>query len=219
MSDNTRDLQPAVDTVVFEISRLLKRKNPVLVAIDGRSGTGKSTLAQAIASRVEGQIVVSDDFYCGGNDDTWSGLSASEKVEKVIDWQRMRTQVLEPLLAKKPASWHPLDFQPGSGWVGWKEETVTLEPAPVILLDGVYSARPELADLVDLAVLVEADDEIRRQRLVMREGQDFMQRWHQLWDAAEEYYFTYICPPSSFDLIVKDGVKREKKRLDKLPYP
>ncbi len=204
MGDNTRNLQSAVDTVVFEISRLLKRKNPVLVALDGRSGTGTSTLAQAIASRVEGQIVVSDDFYCGGNDDAWSGLSAREKVEKVIDWQRMRIQVLEPLLAKKPASWHPLDFQPGIGWTGWKEETVTLKPAPVILLDGVYSARPELADLVDLAVLVEADDEARRQRLVMREGQDFMQRWHSLWDAAEEYYFTKICPRPYFDLIVRN---------------
>jgi uridine kinase len=131
-------------------------------------------------------------------------LSASEKVEKVIDWQGMRAQVLEPLLAKKPASWHPLDFQPEIGWIGWKEETVTLEPAAVILVDGVYSARPELSDLVDLTVLVEADDEVRHKRLVIREGQDFMQRWHQLWDSAEEYYFTHICPRSSFDLIVRN---------------
>ncbi len=205
MSENTRNLQFAADTVVFEISRLLQRKNPVLIALDGRSGTGKSTIAQAIASRVAGTIVVSDDFYSGGNDHAWSGLSASEKVEQVIDWQGMRAQVLEPLLANKPASWHPLDFQPEIGWIGWKEETVTLEPAPVILVDGVYSARPELADLVDLAVLVEADDEARRKRLVIREGQAFMQRWHQLWDAAEEYYFTHVRPRSSFDLIVTNA--------------
>ena len=49
MSDNTRNLKSAADKVVFEISRLLERKNPVLVALDGRSGTGKSTIAQAIA--------------------------------------------------------------------------------------------------------------------------------------------------------------------------
>ncbi len=139
-----------------------------------------------------------------GNDDVWQGVSAAEKVEKVIDWQRMRTQVLEPLLANKTASWHPLDFQPGIGWVGWKNETVILQPAPVILVDGVYSARPELADLVDLAVLVEANDEERRKRLVLREGQGFMQRWHALWDSAEEYYFTHICPPLSFDMVVRN---------------
>ena len=72
----------------------------------------------------------------------------------------------------------------------------------MILLDGVYSARPELSDLIDLAVLVEADDEVRRKRLVIREGQGFMDRWHKLWDSAEDYYFTYICPRSSFALVV-----------------
>ncbi len=204
MSDNTRNLKSAADKVVFEISRLLERKNPVLVALDGRSGTGKSTIAQAIASRVESIIVVSDDFYSGGNDDAWSGFSAEEKVEKVIDWQRLRAQVLEPLLAKKPASWHPLDFKPEIGWTNWKDETVTLEPAPVILVDGVYSARPELSDLVDLTVLVEADDQGRGTRLVLREGQSSMERWHKLWDAAEEYYFTQICPRSSFDMVVRN---------------
>ncbi len=131
-------------------------------------------------------------------------FSAKEKVDKGIDWQRLRTQVLEPLLAKKPASWHPLDFLPEIGWVGWKEEFVTLEPAPVVLVDGVYSTRPELSDLVDLAILVESDDQIRRKRLVIREGQAFMDRWHKLWDSAEDHYFTYICPQSSFDIVVRN---------------
>lgn len=204
MSENISNLQFATDKVVFEISRLLQCRNPLLVALDGRSGIGKSTIARAIARRVEGVIVVGDDFYSGGTDDAWSGLSAEEKVERVIDWQRMRAQVLEPLLAKQPASWHPLDFEPEIGWIGWKDETVTLEPAPVILLDGVYSARPELSYLVDLTVLVEADNKGRRQRLVIREGQIFMDRWHALWDAAEDYYFTQICPQSSFDFVIRN---------------
>jgi uridine kinase len=204
MSKNKSIPPSEVDKVVLELHRLLKNKTPVLVALDGRSGTGKSTIAQAIASWVEGRIVPGDDFYSGGNDDAWQGLSAAEKVEKVIDWQRLRTQALEPLLANQTASWHPLDFQPGIGWVGWKNETAILHPAPVLLVDGVYSARPELADLVDLAVLVEVTDEERRKRLVMREGQGFMQRWYVLWDAAEDYYFTHICPPSSFDIVVRN---------------
>jgi uridine kinase len=203
MSEN-KNIQSAADTIVFEIHRRLKRKKPVLVALDGRSGTGKSTIAQVIASREEGSILVADDFYSGGNDEVWSGLSAQEKVAKGIDWQRMRVQALEPLFAQKTASWHPLDFKPGIGWVGWKDEMVKIEPTSVVLVDGVYSARPELSDLIDLAVLVEADDNTRRKRLIIREGQDFMQRWHALWDSAEEYYFTSICPRSSFAIVVRN---------------
>ncbi|GLV55446.1 hypothetical protein KDH_22900 [Dictyobacter sp. S3.2.2.5] len=190
--------------IIAEINRRLQRKNPLLVALDGRSGTGKSTIAGAIAERVESVIVVGDDFYAGGNDDVWEGCGASEKADRVIDWRRMRVQVLEPLLAGQPACWHPLDFQAPVGWVGWKEETVSLAPAPVILLDGAYSARPELSDLIDLAILVESDDALRRQRLLAREGREFMQRWHRLWDVAEDYYFTSIRPPTAFDIVIKN---------------
>jgi len=203
-NENKSNLITAVDEIVFAINNLLKRKNPILIALDGRSGTGKSTIAQVIASRVESVIVVSDDFYSGGNDDGWSGVSVKKKVARVIDWQRMRAHVLEPLLAQRPASWYPLDFTPGVGWVGWKDEAITLEPASVIIVDGVYSARPELADLVDLVILVEADDEASRKRLIMREGQSFMDRWHAIWDVAEDYYFDSVCPRSSFAMIVRN---------------
>jgi len=32
---------------------------------------------------------------------------------------------------------------------------VTVQPTPIIVLEGVYTGRPQLRDLVDLAVLVE----------------------------------------------------------------
>jgi para-aminobenzoate synthetase len=76
-------------------------------------------------------------------------------------------------------------------------------PATVLILDGVYSARPELRDLVDLAVLVEAADErVRRRRLLTREGEAFMSAWHALWDEAEDHYFSRVRPRASFDLVV-----------------
>jgi para-aminobenzoate synthetase len=71
------------------------------------------------------------------------------------------------------------------------------------VLDAVYSGRPELADLVDLAVLVTLADEMRRARLVARDGEAYTQRWHAIWDSAEEHYFTRVRPPESFDIIVK----------------
>lgn len=199
--DNTRS---AVNAIYSKINQLkLNNAKPILVVIDGRSGTGKSTIAKTLAERSNGVIVVSDDFYSGGNDDRWEGLTPQEKVDQVIDWEKLRYEVLEPLKSGKPASWHPLDFRPGVSWIGWKKETVHLYPAKIIILDGSYSSRPELSDLIDLSVLVETSDHERRQRLIKREGSEFMEKWHKIWDPAEDYYFSHIKIKDTFDLVVK----------------
>ena len=206
MSSFEPDVKDAVARVVAAIGHLRAgAARPVLVTIDGRSGTGKSTLATEVARRTGGVVVVGDDFYAGGNDDAWQAVTSQAKVEAVTDWRRLRRDVLEPLLAGRPASWHPLWFEAGVGWLGWKEETVHLEPAAVILLEGTYAARPELADLVDLAVLLVVPDDVRRARLRAREGEAFMHRWHALWDHAEDYYFSQVRPPQSFDLVLTLG--------------
>ena len=116
-----------------------------------------------------------------------------------IDWRRLRAEVLEPLLAGRPASWRAFDWGRGQGL---SERVLTCDPVPVIVLDGAYAARPELADLVDVAVLVTLCDAVRRARLAVREGKASMRAWHALWDAAEDFYFGEVCPPEVFDFVV-----------------
>jgi uridine kinase len=179
--------------------RMAGRAAPLLVALDGRSGAGKSTLAAALAAELGGTVVPGDDFYAGGSDAEWDRRSPAEKADRVIDWRRLRAEALEPLRAGWRATWRPFDFAAGAGLAA---QRVTRDPAPLILLDGVYAARPELADLVDLAILVEAEDAARRRRLLAREGPAFMRAWHARWDSAEEHYFAAIRPRASFDVVI-----------------
>ena len=48
-------------------------------------------------------------------------------------------------------------------------EFVECAPANVIVLDGAYSARPELSDLIDLSVLVDVPVALRHEHLSTRE--------------------------------------------------
>jgi uridine kinase len=75
----------------------------------------------------------------------------------------------------------------------------------VIVLEGAYSAQPSLVDLIDLAVLVDAPAEVRRERLVSREAGDFLAEWHERWDAAEAHYLTEVRPKAFFDLVVRSS--------------
>lgn len=49
----------------------------------------------------------------------------------------------------------------------------------MILLEGACSAHPELADLVDLAILVDVPVGERHVRLEAREDGDFLEKWHK----------------------------------------
>jgi uridine kinase len=183
---------------------LVGHRGPFVVALDGGSGVGKSTLAASVAAELRASVVQTDDFFCSQRTGAeWDACTAAEKAAMGIDWRRLRTEALDPLRAGREASWHPFDFAAyeyatGSGLA---THVVTRPPTRVIIMDGIYSCRPELDDLIDLSVLVEAPAAIRRQRHNEREAADEAD-WHRRWDDAEDHYFAHVRPPESYDLVV-----------------
>src|SRR5262249_39136667 len=138
----------AATLIAAAATHALARKGaPVLVAIDGPSGSGKSSLAAAAAEIVGGAVVPSDDFFAAEiTAAQWKERSAAERARDALDWKRLRREALEPLLAGKPARWRAFDFdtQRPDGSYPPAGEFTERSPAPVILLDGAYSSRPEL---------------------------------------------------------------------------
>lgn len=188
----------SLSNVLAEVRDLAQHRSPIatLIALDGRSGSGKSTLAHALATNLDAVVVEADDFYTGGSLTQWSRRSARVRADVCIDSARLRREALMPLLAGTAATWHAFD---------WDTETdllataTTLRPAPFVILDGAFSTRPELMDLIDYTVLVKASDAIRRDRLEQREGERYLTDWHPIWAAAEDYYFTHVRLPTQFD--------------------
>jgi len=198
--DNVPSVTRAHDTIVAEVQLHLSAHGaPLVVALDGRSGAGKSTLAASVALAVGGAAINVDDFFANGPDSEWAARTTEAKVADAIDWRRLRAEALQPLLVGQVATWHPFDFV---NRIGLDTRVITCTPAPVIILDGIYGTRAELVDLVNFSILVEAPDVLREQRLVAREGTEFMRAWHPIWDAAEDYYFAVLRPRRAFDLVV-----------------
>ena len=52
---------------------------PILVAIDGGSGAGKSTFARRVGDELGAAVIDGDDFYAGGTAEEWDAMSAAEK--------------------------------------------------------------------------------------------------------------------------------------------
>ena len=179
----------------------------MIAAIDGPSGAGKSTLAALIRRELTPAtvtVIEGDDFYRGGSDATWDARSAAANVDEVIDWRRQRL-VLDQLLTHGEAFWIPFGWG-ASGWASddppFATTLVRARRAPLIVLEGVYSCRPELHDLIDRRILLDAPAEIRTERLRQRDGAHHDSDWMRRWARPEQHYFTSVMPPRRFDLVV-----------------
>ena len=190
---------------------------PVVVALDGGSGAGKTTLARQVQSLTGAAIIHLDDFYTTiVPEHKWPERSIEQRLQGVFDWQRVRWDALEPLRADRPARWFAFDFVAGltpNGTYGLRNEATEMKPAPILLLEGFYSASPPLTDLIDLAVLIQVSADERSRRTDLRDETDFLNRWHAIWDEVEAYYFSQVRPPKSFDLVVTNEF------LDTVPNP
>jgi uridine kinase len=176
-------------------SRIETSRHPIVLAIDGRSGAGKSTLAAALADRLPSVIVPGDDFFAGGVE--ISADPPEELARRCIDWQRQRATI-EALLQYGRAQYFPFDWDAFDNSLA--AMPVVLAVAPLLIIEGVYSARPELADLVDHAIFLDVSEAIRKRRLQAREGE--IGAWERQWHRAEDWYFAAVAPPDRFDLVL-----------------
>ncbi len=191
----------AVDRILSAVREVSGSVRPVVVALDGPSAAGKSTLAAALALRTSAVVLPGDDFYSGdlssissAERDGWTG---AQVMAAVFDWARLREEALQPLSQGGDAVYLPYDWTAGDGRLGRPRR---LAGKPLVLLEGVYSARPELADLIDLSVYVDTDLERRVSRDDAR-GDD--PGWRRFWERGEQFYFDRVRPPASFDLRVR----------------
>ena len=173
-----------------------KEREPFFIAIDGHSAAGKSTLARHVADCLRDSVIVcTDDFYRPMNEEKRFKLSAEEGYENYYDWQRLKQTVLQPLSVSKVAEFKVYDWQ-NNQLNDWKR----IEPTEFIIVEGCYSARPELEPFFNVVILVETLPQERQRRQAKRN--DATQAWLDRWDAAERFYIETTNLTDRSDIIV-----------------
>lgn len=159
---------------------------PGILALDGRSASGKSTLAAVLSRAVPGSVVVHTD------DVAWH--------HSFFDWAALlRDGVLIPVHAAQEVRYRP------PAWDARGREGVIVVPpgCPLVILEGCGAARRELMPWIDVVVWVQADTEKGRTRGLARDGgtAEAEAFWDE-WMAEELPFFAQEQPWRRADAIV-----------------
>ena len=164
-----------------------------VVAIDGRCGAGKSTLAQQLARTLGGRVVCADDFFLRPEQRTPDRLA---EPGGNLDRERMKSEVIDRLGAEA------LCYTPFDCAVMELGSPVELPPARLTIVEGAYSLHPYFGQYYDLAVFVTADLETRLNRIAARPGHNNVEMFRKRWIPMEERYLATFEVEQRADLCI-----------------
>ncbi|PEF33072.1 uridine kinase family protein [Bacillus wiedmannii] len=175
----------------------------LIIGIDGCGGAGKSTLANKIKNKFSTVTIVHmDDFYLPSaqivNEHPMNKLVGAD-----FDWKRLLQEVLDPISNGIEGCYKRYDWETDS-----LAESHTVPTNGIVIIEGVYATRQELAELYDLKIWVNCPRETSIKRGIARDGEAARDMWENNWMVAEDMYVESHKPHAFADIII-DGTNQE----------
>lgn len=176
------------DELLERIERIARAAAPRaastrVIAIDGRAGAGKSTLARRLAEHIDAPIVQLEQLYPG-----WDGLQAG--IDLLVE------AVLVPLSAGRIAQVPRYDWLVSRFIEPWP-----LEHPELVIVEGVGAGARVAAAFASLLVWLELDAGLRKERCLARDGEVFRPHWTR-WAAQEDVLLAREQTPARADIVV-----------------
>lgn len=170
------------EKLITAINELLREKPYIILAIDGRCGSGKTTLASYLQKEFKANLFHMDDFYLPLNLRTPEILS---QIAGNIDHQRLIAEVLRPLQERRPFTYRTYSHTPEPHF----SEPIQIQPTKVAIIEGSYSCHPDFIDFYDYKIFLSLDKDKQWQRLSGRETPEELAGFAKFWIPMEEKYF------------------------------
>lgn len=183
----------ATDELVAHLLNLVgtPQGRPAIIAVDGRGGSGKTTLTTALAAAVPGaQAFHLDDLI-------WN--------EPLYDWDQLYVDTLTQL--RRAGS---LDLVPDKWREHGREGSIRIPAgSPLVLVEGTGAGLAAVRSLIDAHVWVQTGDDVAERRGIKRDiaegvngdAEESVRFWHW-WMAGERLFFAKDRPWRRADVVV-----------------
>ena len=173
-------MNDALKLICSSIDAQLAQKEQVIVAIDGNCTAGKTTLADALETLYDCNVIHIDDFFLQPHQRT------AERYAETggnVDYERFAEEVLHPLRSGMAFSYRPFDCRTFA-----LAEPIELSPKKLTIIEGSYSHHPYFKDPYDLKIFLTVTPDLQRRRI--QERPTFLhKRFFEEWIPMEHRYF------------------------------
>lgn len=172
-----------MEVIRGKIDALLAEKDRVIIAIDGKCTSGKSTLAAKLADIYDCNVFHMDDFFLRPEQRTAERFA---EVGGNVDYERFQEDVLIPLKSGQPFSYRPFDCKSFT-----LADSIDVTPKKLNIIEGTYSHHPYFGEPYDLKVMLDVDEETQRQRILERPAH-LQKQFFEEWIPMENRYLDYL---------------------------
>ena len=173
--------KPAVDAINEIIKQEDNTDRPILVAIDGRCGSGKTTLGEYLKGQLDCNLFHMDDFFLTQQ------LRTPERLLEIggnVDYQRFYQEVLKSVQEKKSIIYRPYNCS-----LGKIEGEVEIPYKRLNIIEGSYSLHPFFREPYQLKFFLRISEEEQIRRVRLRNGDQMLERFLGEWIPKENIYF------------------------------
>ena len=170
-----------------EIEKRLENGS-LIMAVEGPSASGKTTLAQLLENKYDCTVFHTDDFFLRPEQRTPERYAESGGN---IDRERFLEEVLTPLKNGETINYRRFDCCEMK-----LLDPMTVTPRKLTVIEGSYSMHPAFADFYDFSVFLEISSELQKERIMTRNTPEKAERFFNEWIPLENKYFSTILPIS-----------------------
>lgn len=173
----------ACDTATTPIaaSAAVRPQDRLLLAIEGGSASGKSTLGNLLEQVYGCTVLHMDDFFLRPEQRTPERFA---QPGGNVDRERFLEEVLLPLRARETIGYRRFDC---GTFTVLPPESIT--PTALTVIEGAYSMHLDLAEHYDLSAFLDVDPELQKKRIQKRNTPALAQRFFSEWIPLEHRYF------------------------------
>lgn len=166
----------------------------VIVAIDGRCASGKSTMATMLSRIVGASVIHMDDFYLP------AAMRTEERLAQPggnVHRERFLEEVMPGLETGEAFTYRRFDCRT----MDLSEER-TVKEAWVYVVEGAYSHHPALGEYADIKVFSHVEYQEQLRRIEERDGGRCLPMFKERWIPFEEKYFTAYSIREKADMVL-----------------